>query len=44
MVGRMAESTSLAEGCRLGCERFKVEYGEKAESSRVELVTSHRRA
>jgi len=23
----MAESTSLAEGCRLGCERFKVEYG-----------------
>lgn len=27
MVGRMAESTSLAEGCRLGCERFKVEYG-----------------
>lgn len=23
----MAESTSLAEGCRLGCERFKVEHG-----------------
>lgn len=29
MVGRTAESTSLAEGCRLRRERFKVEFGKK---------------